>query len=101
MSKELHYTEDDYGNCMELCPYSNRPLEDGETGWSRNGTKIGSIACGECKYNEYTQRLVQYVMCTADEVFDRHIKEPVKGPVVVINEDDNRVFKRNMIKSIV
>ena len=100
MSKELHYTEDEYVYCQELCPYSHMPFEDVS---GIEGTRIGSAACSECKYNEYVQRTVKYVMCTANEVFDKvkPTKEPVKGPVVVINKDDNRVFKRNMIKSII
>jgi hypothetical protein len=63
------------------------------------GTRIGSVACSECKYNKYTQRTNKYIVCTADEAFDK--VKPVEGPIVVIKEDDNRVFKRNMIKSII
>jgi len=96
MSRELHYTEDDLGHCQELCPYSHMPSVDIS---GIEGTRIGSIACSECKYNEFTQRTMQYIVCTADETFDK--VKPVEGPIVVIKEDDNRVFKRNMIKSII
>ena len=52
MSRELHYTEDEYGYCQELCPYSHIPFE----GVSGIGdTRIGSAACSGCKFNEYAQ----------------------------------------------